>query len=74
MSLFLRHENPENNELAKQNIQDRYYGRNDPVARKILSGHAEAHGLVPPEDKSVVRIPFPPLRDEYLYDNLHKFC
>jgi pre-mRNA-splicing factor RBM22/SLT11 len=45
---------PVKNELSKQNIQDRYFGRNDPVARKILAGHAETQGLKPPEDESVV--------------------
>ena len=50
----LRHEMPVKNELSKQNIQDRYFGHNDPVARKILSGHAEKLGLKPPEDESVV--------------------
>jgi pre-mRNA-splicing factor RBM22/SLT11 len=34
-----RHEMPKdpNGPLANQNIQDRYYGRNDPVAQKMLS-------------------------------------
>jgi hypothetical protein len=50
-----RHEMPIENDLSKQNIQDRFFGRNDPVARKILSGHAEKQGLKPPEDESVVR-------------------
>ena len=49
-----RHEMPVNNDLSKQNIQDRYFGNNDPVARKILAGHAENQGLKPPEDESVV--------------------
>jgi pre-mRNA-splicing factor RBM22/SLT11 len=44
-------------ELSKQNIQDRFFGNNDPVARKILAGHAEQQGLKPPEDESVVRRP-----------------
>lgn len=60
MSLLLwchrfRHELPKENGLEKQNIQDRYYGRNDPVAKKILNKHAAAQGLIPPEDQSVVR-------------------
>ena len=50
------HEVPVDNELSKQNIQDRYFGKNDPVARKILSGHAENQGLKPPEDESVVGV------------------
>lgn len=45
---------PAKNELSKQNIQDRYFGHDDPVARKILAGHAEKQGLKPPEDESVV--------------------
>ena len=53
LSVF-RHEMPVSNELSKQNIQDRYFGNDDPVARKILSGHAENQGLKPPEDESVV--------------------
>jgi pre-mRNA-splicing factor RBM22/SLT11 len=47
---------PVDNELAHQNMQDRYHGRNDPVARKIMSGHAEAQGLKPPDDVAVVSI------------------
>ena len=50
-----RHELPVNNDLAHQNLQDRYHGRNDPVARKILSGNAENQGLKPPDDVTVVR-------------------
>merc|ERR1711991_818959 len=37
--LFFRHEmpdDPDKNPLAKQNMKDRYYGKNDPVALKIL--------------------------------------
>jgi len=40
-------------------MADRYYGRNDPVAKKMLSAHAESKGLVAPEDKSIVRPPPP---------------
>lgn len=49
-----RHEKPVDNELAHQNMQDRYHGRNDPVANKILGGHAESQGLKPPEDITIV--------------------
>lgn len=51
---FFSHEMPVQNDLSKQNIQDRYHGRNDPVANKILSTNAAAAGLTPPEDKSIV--------------------
>jgi pre-mRNA-splicing factor RBM22/SLT11 len=47
-----RHELPSENGLGKQNILDRYHGRNDPVAHKMLaanaaeSGASRAHSLV----------------------------
>lgn len=55
--LVIRHEKPTEGPLAKQNIQDRYHGRNDPVAHKIMAKHAEDQGLKPPEDTSIVRGP-----------------
>jgi len=51
-----RHEKPVDNALSKQNIQDRYYGKNDPVAQKIMSKHADSQGLKPPEDTSVMSL------------------
>ncbi len=45
---------PVDNELSKQNIQDRYHGRSDPVAHKILNNHATSMGLTPPEDQTIV--------------------
>jgi len=51
-----RHEKPVENELSHQNMQDRYYGRNDPVARKIMSIHADSQGLAPPDDQSITSI------------------
>ncbi|TFK55092.1 hypothetical protein OE88DRAFT_1674668 [Heliocybe sulcata] len=51
-----RHEMPVDNELSKQNIQDRYHGRSDPVAKKIMAGHAATMGLQPPEDQSVTSL------------------
>lgn len=51
-----RHEKPTDGALAKQNIQDRYHGRNDPVAQKIMSKHAENQGLKPPEDTSIMSL------------------
>ena len=50
-----RHEMPVDNDLSKQNIQDRYHGHNDPVAKKILNNHASTMGLAPPEDQTIVR-------------------
>jgi len=37
-------------------MQDRYHGRNDPVARKILSTNAESQGLKPPDDTTITSI------------------
>jgi len=53
-----RHELPKENGLEKQNIQDRYYGRNDPVAKKILRENAESTGLKAPEDQSITTLLF----------------
>jgi len=53
-SAMYRHELPEKNDLSNQNIKDRYYGRNDPVAKKIMTGHATQQGLQPPEDQAIV--------------------
>lgn len=49
-----RHEMPQENGLQKQNLVDRYYGRNDPVAKKMLRQVAETKGMKAPEDQSVV--------------------
>jgi pre-mRNA-splicing factor RBM22/SLT11 len=53
---LFRHEIPEENELSHQNIKDRYYGTNDPVAKKILNRVKGGSGLniTPPEDKTIV--------------------
>lgn len=39
---------------VQQSMQDRYYGRNDPTAKKVLGQVAEAKGLKAPEDKTIV--------------------
>lgn len=37
-----RHELPDEDvELSKQNIKDRYYGKNDPVAEKLMDKYVE---------------------------------
>ncbi|XP_068668352.1 zinc finger CCCH domain-containing protein 40-like [Aristolochia californica] len=48
-----RHEMPITGELSQQNIKDRYYGVNDPVALKLLSKAGEMPSLAPPEDESI---------------------
>lgn len=51
-----RHELPVDNELSRQNIKDRFHGRNDPVAKKLLGETARSKGLEPPEDKEVMSL------------------
>ncbi|PRP74892.1 hypothetical protein PROFUN_07531 [Planoprotostelium fungivorum] len=47
-----RHEIPEQDpELKDQNIKDRYFGKNDPVAKKMLN-RMSGHELHPPNDPS----------------------
>ncbi|WVR08621.1 pre-mRNA-splicing factor SLT11 [Kwoniella sp. DSM 27419] len=53
-----RHELPKENELSKQSLVDRYYGKNDPVAKKILREQAESKGMKAPEDKTVTTLLF----------------
>ncbi|XP_010491303.1 PREDICTED: zinc finger CCCH domain-containing protein 4-like [Camelina sativa] len=48
-----RHEMPETGELSHQNIKDRYYGVNDPVAMKLLGKAGDMGPLEPPEDESI---------------------
>ncbi|WOO82705.1 Pre-mRNA-splicing factor SLT11 [Vanrija pseudolonga] len=51
-----RHETPKEGETSKQNISDRYYGTNDPVAKNILKKVAESKGLKAPEDKTITNL------------------
>ncbi|KAJ4952463.1 hypothetical protein NE237_029295 [Protea cynaroides] len=48
-----RHEMPITGELSQQNIKDRYYGVNDPVAMKLLNKAGEMSSLMPPEDEGI---------------------
>lgn len=53
-----RHEKPNepDDPLSEQNIKDRYYGRNDPVADKIMKRAAQLPTLDPPEDKTITTL------------------
>lgn len=53
-----RHEKPTDPDdpLADQNIKDRYYGVNDPVADKLMRRAAAMPTLEPPEDKSITTL------------------
>lgn len=47
---------PLTGELSDQNIKDRYYGINDPVARKMLRRAGDMPKLSPPEDTSIMTL------------------
>lgn len=54
-----RHEMPDasNQAFSNQNIQDRYHGTNDPVAKKILEKVVKMNDSVkPPEDRSITTL------------------
>ena len=51
-----RHELPTDTELTEQNIKDRYYGVNDPVAAKLLEKMDNLPKLTPPEDPSITTL------------------
>ncbi|XP_037084369.1 LOW QUALITY PROTEIN: pre-mRNA-splicing factor RBM22-like [Pollicipes pollicipes] len=53
-----RHEKPTDPDdpLADQNIKDRYYGVNDPVAEKLLRRAAAMPHLEPTEDRSITTL------------------
>ncbi|KAI3906075.1 hypothetical protein MKW92_020579 [Papaver armeniacum] len=48
-----RHEMPLTGELSRQNIKDRYYGVNDPVAAKLMKKAGDMPSLSPPDDESI---------------------
>jgi len=50
-----RHEMP-SEEMKGQSIKARYHGTSDPVARKLLAGHAATHGMQPPEDETITSL------------------
>ncbi|CAL1530111.1 unnamed protein product [Lymnaea stagnalis] len=53
-----RHEKPTDPDdpLADQNIKDRFYGMNDPVASKLLNRYNSLPKLEPPDDRTVTTL------------------
>ena len=53
-----RHEKPTDPDdpLSNQNIRDRFYGVNDPVAEKLMTRYKEIPTLETPEDKTVTTL------------------
>lgn len=51
-----RHEMPKSGPLANQNIKDRYYGVNDPVANAMLARAEAMKNLTPPADPNIMTL------------------
>ncbi|GMH41395.1 hypothetical protein BSKO_09305 [Bryopsis sp. KO-2023] len=72
-----RHELPTTGELAEQNIKDRYYGINDPVARKMLRRAGDMPTLMPPEDQTISTLYVggltPEIKEDDLKDKFYAF-
>ncbi|VEL15844.1 unnamed protein product [Protopolystoma xenopodis] len=53
-----RHEKPTDPDdpLSDQNLKDRYYGQNDPVASKLLSKYHSMPKLTPPDDRTITTL------------------
>ncbi|BHF68573.1 RNA binding motif protein 22 [Sparganum proliferum] len=53
-----RHEKPTDPDdpLSEQNLRDRYYGQDDPVAAKLLSKYSSMPKLTPPEDRTITTL------------------
>ena len=67
-----RHEMPLSGELAEQNIRDRYYGINDPVARKMMRRLGERIKLEPPEDTEIKTLYVGNIEPEWREDDLRE--
>ena len=54
----LRHDKPTDPDdpLADQNIKDRFYGINDPVADKLMRRYNSMPKLEPPEDRTITTL------------------
>lgn len=63
-----RHEIPQINELSEQNLKDRYYGINDPVAKKILKGYLDNKPPKPPADQEICSLYIAGLTDDSISD------
>ena len=58
LNYFSRHDMPNapDDPLANQNIKDRFYGINDPVAEKTMKRAANMPKLEPPSDKTITTL------------------
>jgi pre-mRNA-splicing factor RBM22/SLT11 len=63
-----RHTLPLMNDLSEQNIKDRYYGINDPVAKKILKGYIDTKPPKPPIDSDITSLYISGITDDSICD------
>ena len=74
-----RHEKPTDPDdpLSDQNIRDRFYGVNDPVANKLLKRLGEMPALSLPEDQSVTTLYLgnvgPEITEKDLHDHFYQY-
>ncbi|XP_057298136.1 pre-mRNA-splicing factor RBM22-like [Hydractinia symbiolongicarpus] len=70
-----RHEMPNapDDPLASQNIKDRFYGVNDPVAEKMMKRASTMPKLEPPDDKSITTLYVGGLDDKITENDLRDF-
>lgn len=72
-----RHEMPTDGPLSQQNIKDRYYGTNDPVAAKMLAKASNMQKLSPPEDRTIMTLFIggvtPEISEEDLKDSFYPY-
>ncbi|KAL4859438.1 Zinc finger CCCH domain-containing protein 40 [Chlorella vulgaris] len=65
-----RHEMPTSGPLSEQNIKDRYYGVNDPVANKMMDRVSGMAKLTPPEDTTICTLFVGGVTDDISEDDL----
>ena len=65
-----RHETPIEGPLSKQNLKDRFVGKDDPVADKILNRMVGSKKIRPPTDKSINSLVIKDLTPEITEVNL----
>lgn len=63
-----RHHIPEINDLSVQNIQERFHGVNDPVAKRILKGYMDNKPPNAPQDSSITTLFINGITDDSLMD------
>lgn len=72
LTVFCRHDKPTDPDdpLADQNIKDRFYGQNDPVADKMMNRYNSMPKISPPQDRSITTLYVGGLSDEITEEDL----